>query len=345
MTFRKRSRGEGIQLLALLPVLLIPFFLPADPQSKASKTAAFDQKQFDRAISRRPDVVLIGNSMLNTRVDRAFFDELIQPNRAAYVTEGGTRSAAWYFGLKNFAGPIRPSPKLAIIFYRDFDFARPGKDLEGERLQTARTFMRPEDEETLDEIRKMEGSPPESPLDFYLPDVATARARHRISEWALDVASAGAVKDYDEILQKKLNQLFDFANLRANVFDAGALDNDMADREDPVFSASPARNLLVRYADFAHEKGIRICFYRVKRRPDAQNRVTQTPALRAYTAAFRAWAEANGCEVMDETDDPRLLLSMYHDGDHLGKAAMKDYTRIFFERVRSLLPQQTANQL
>ena len=29
---------------------------------------------------------------------------------------------------------------------------------------------------------------------------------------------------------------------------------------------------------------------------------------------------------------------MYHDGDHLGKAAMVEYTRLFLERVKAVLP-------
>ena len=226
MKFQSRPRSELIQLLLLAGVVLgLPFLLPSGPGPDSIKPVAFDQERYDKAARRHPNVVMIGNSMLNTRVDKPLFNELAQPNSIGYVAEGGTRSTVWYFKLKNFVGPVDPPPKLVFIFYRDYDFTAPWLHLEGERLATARTFMKPDDEEVLTYARKLGGVAPSTSLDFYLPEQMTLDVRKRVGDLAIDIAAFGEGKSGDTELQEQLNNLFEFQNLRADVFDAGAMAN------------------------------------------------------------------------------------------------------------------------
>lgn len=343
LKFLPRCRAELWQLLVLAVLVLVaPLFLPRDPPSESLKPVPFDQERYNKAARRRPDVVMIGNSMLNTRVDKKLFDALAEPNSIAYVAEGGTRSMVWYFNLKNFAAPLEPPPKVVLIFYRDYDFTSPWLHLDGERLDTARTFMKPEDEELLAFARKLGGIAPRTAFDAYLPEQASLEIRDRINDLAIDTGAIGWGRTGDTELQEHLNQLFDFQNLRSDVFDAGAAANDIVPTDTKLFTVDPSKNLLERFNATAKERGIRLVFYRVKRRPNTRNVVEQDSELRAYTAAFRTWAESQGHLLIDETDDPRLLLSMYHDGDHLGKAAMEEYTRMFLERVKFCLPKPPA---
>lgn len=339
MTFSTRSRTELWQLLALVGLtLLLPLVLPADPKQAAGHPVAFDQKRYDRSANKRPNMVMIGNSMLNSRIDKALFNQLIAPNVASFVAEGGTRSAVWWFMLKNFVGPLTTQPKLVFIFYRDYDFTSPGMHLDGEYLRVARTFMKPDDQKTLDQAKKNLGVDTPSALAFYLPDALSQYVRGRISDLAIDIGSAGQGREGDTVLQEKLNKLFEFDNLRPDILDAGGVANDIIPADTKVFSLDAANSFLGLFNDFAHERKIQLIFYRVKRRPDSRNVVIQDAELRAYTAAFREWAESQGHRLIDETEDPRLTLSMYHDGDHLARGAMQEYTRIFVERIRSLLP-------
>lgn len=336
MNFTARSRTELFQLLALVLVTLaIPLAMPADP---VLRTVPFDQEHFDKIARRRPEVVLIGNSMLNTRISKGLFYDLTAPNASYFLAEGGTRSTVWWFMLKNIVGSLKVPPKVVFIFYRDYDFTSPGLRLDGRNLDVARSFMRPEDELLLAEARNtVENTAPW--LDFYVPDQMTLDMRRRLSNLAIDTGAIGQGNDGDSNLQENLNNLFNFDNLRADASDAGAAANDIVPDDSRVFSADPADNFLGLFNDFARQRGIRLVFYRVKRRPDAWNRVTQDADLTAYTKAFREWAESQGHALVDETDDPRLLLSMYHDGDHLARAAMDEYTRMFVDRIRPLLPR------
>ena len=65
---------------------------------------------------------------------------------------------------------------------------------------------------------------------------------------------------------------------------------------------------------------------------------TVPPHLTAYTAAFKAWAEARGHYHLNETDDPGITLEMYQDGDHLKSSFSRAYTDSFISRVKHLLP-------
>lgn len=339
LSFQIRSRVELRQLLMLLlVVLLMPLALPSGPAPESGQPVPFDLDRYRKIARRNPDVMLIGNSMLNTRVDKSLFDRLADPNRVAYLGEGGTRSTAWYFMLKNFAAPLEPPPKVVFLFYRDYDFTAPWLHLEGTRLDTARTFMKPEDEELLNYARKLGGIAPRSVLADYLPEQMTLDVRRRLGNLAVDIGAAGRGRTGDTELQNHLNDLFDFQNLREDVLDEGALLNDIVPGATKQFTVDPAQNLLELFHTLAESRGIKLVFYRVKRRPDERNLVTQDPELVAYTREFAHWASAHGHSLIDETDDPRLTLAMYHDGDHLGRAAMPEYTRIFLERVRAVLP-------
>ncbi len=343
MDFSKRSREEWYQLLLLVVcVALLPLtLLPGRGERKAA-TPVFNQAVAESIKRRGPNVCMLGNSMLDTRVDKPLFNQLGAPNSTSYLADGGTRSTVWYFYLKNVIAPLEPPPQVVFIFYRDYDFTQPWLHLEDERLELARTFMKPEDEAVLAFARKLGGVAPPSAWDFYLPTQLTLDLRKRVSRLAIDAGAVGQGKDGDTLLEAQLNTMFAFQNLRDNVFDAGAAANDLVPADTKRFTADPALNLLTSFHQVAKTRGIRLIFYRVKRRPNEQHEVVQDAELRAYTAAFRAWAETHGHALVDETEDPRLTLDMYRDGDHLAPSAKAAYTRLFLKRVTPYLPRPPA---
>ena len=339
MIFHSRPRSELWQLFLLVIVVAgSALLLPADPKGGPT-SVKFDQERYDQLARKPRDIILIGNSMLNTRLDKRLFDAMARPNSVGYLAEGGTRSFAWFLKLKNFALVLDPPPALVFIFYRDYDFTLPGLKLEGGHLETARTFLKPEDEPLLEFHRTKGMLTAPSALDHYLPDQLTMRLRSRVKDLAADIGAAGSSPGGGTRLQEELNRLFEFQNLRADVFDEGASVNDILSHESKRFTTDPAQTLLGQFNSLAKAQGVRLVFYRVKRRPDAQNTVVQDGDLLAYTGAFRSWAESQGHLLLDETDDPRLTLAMYHDGDHLGKAAKAVFTQLFFERVKFCLPR------
>jgi hypothetical protein len=130
-----------------------------------------------------------------------------------------------------------------------------------------------------------------------------------------------------------VNTLFQLDRLRPfTAADIAQMDESLAD-----FEGRLPRSVLPTMVKLARANGLRLCFVRVKRRPGPDGvRVDQSEALRHYMAALRHWLTQQGQSLIDDSDDPRLTLDMYADGDHVRAAARDRYTEIFNEKVRAL---------
>jgi hypothetical protein len=54
--------------------------------------------------------------------------------------------------------------------------------------------------------------------------------------------------------------------------------------------------------------------------------------LQEYVRQLREYLEANGAYFHDEWGDPELPLSIYSDGDHIGRDAFLHCTELFCRR-------------
>lgn len=339
MNFIRRPKGELIQWLMLMALLVIsPLFLPPEPGEKGYD-APFQTEKLQQLTKATPEVVLIGNSMTDTRVDLEVLDKFIHPYNSAFLVEHGSRSTMWYLLFKNFALNLNPPPKLVVVFFRDYDFTNPALKLTGPKLRELYSFMQPGDEQLVDLASSTQPTtrPQSIFAQKYLSEHLSNDMRRRISEWSMDFATLGQSDGAEKKLQKHLDQVFAFTELRGDVFDAGALDNDLTTNTPAPFTADPTQNLLPHFVELAKKHHIHLCFYRVKRRPDKRSVDNQNSRLTTYINDFREWAESQGCTFIDERPDPRLTLSMYGNGDHLAAPAKPAYTAIFHERIRPLL--------
>ena len=88
----------------------------------------------------------------------------------------------------------------------------------------------------------------------------------------------------------------------------------------------------------AQAKGIRLVFFRVKKRPGADGALAkESPTAPAYQAALRVWLERAGAMLIDETRDADVTVDYYGSGDHVKTAMMKPYTEMFWRKVGPLL--------
>ena len=88
----------------------------------------------------RPDCVLLGDSMLHSRIDPARLNE-IADRRCAVLGYPGTASAVWFLVLKNIIGSLSPPPRWTIIFFRDRQLTRPAMRTEGRYRERLEQFM------------------------------------------------------------------------------------------------------------------------------------------------------------------------------------------------------------
>ncbi len=171
--------------------------------------------------------------------------------------------------------------------------------------------------------------------DFFEPAASVNFIRSKLTNFAYDGASLGA--DEDKV-RTHLDEVFDLDQLRPEITDAGGAESDSVDEKNTRFTADPTQNYLSRFVSEAKSSGAKLIFYRVKRRPAADNQTVQSNTLKNYISDLKRWVESQGCIHIDETDDPKITLEMFRDGDHLHDAVRPAYTDLFLDRIRPYLP-------
>ena len=340
MNFRPRSRRDFLQLMGVcaMPLGAISCFT-VERKDELERPLEFDSERMERLQNDPSEVVLIGNSMVYCRLNTHYLADLLAPLSVELVTEGGTRSLQWFLWFKNYVAEVKPSPKVVFIFYRDYDFGRVDFRVAGTYLDTIRKSMRKGDEKYLwiargqSQIRGPAGWLEET----FGEHPQNTKKRKRVEDAAMDVAAlAGSLPEPE--VRKYVKGAFGMDKLRSDIQDAGASENDNLKGVACQFTADADKNYLTHFDEVAREHGIKLVFYRVRRRPDDSNTVYQAPALADYTRDFRKWIEARGHAWVDETEDEKITLSMFRDGDHLLKESYNQYTEMFVERIRHLLP-------
>jgi hypothetical protein len=121
----KRSISRAICFLIVFvimnPVIAV---LCRDPEDKPKHP--FLKRYRKYMVVYSPEVVLMGNSMLDEAVSRRQF-EYLTGKRTLKLAKGGSASAAWYLTLKNAVFNAPTTPKMVVILFRDLYLTSPKK--------------------------------------------------------------------------------------------------------------------------------------------------------------------------------------------------------------------------
>lgn len=340
-SFQKRPTRELWKLatVCLLPMLVVLTLTIRDQAD--SSTSSFDDELLRRTKQSSAQIVFIGNSMLDTRIDKVAWRKISAPNSSHFLTIPGSRTLAYYCLLKNFASHMKAPPKLVILFYRNYDFHRLDDHIDGIHLTRLRNVMLPEDEPLLNQARgggRGKGLWKDSFVEQWFPEKSAVKMRKRVKELTYDIAALGSSQG-DDALAEEVLQAFEMKNFRLDAAEDGAATEQGLGESPYAFEVTSKNSLLPEFLALSKSLGAKLCFYRVKKRPNESNETPQDKYVREYTAAFKAWAEANGCLHVDETEDPSLTLDMYRDGDHLAPESKAEYGEIFLERMKAHLPR------
>jgi len=289
----------------------------------------------------KPEVVFVGNSMLNTRIDeQAFHAE--SGFHCERVSRSSTASALWYLYLKNIIAPLEVKPKVVIVFFRDYTLTAPAYRTTGIYRPYFESLQR-SPEPVLDQVLWNPDSA--APVGararfahtvraFYGITNQPAFAHGKLTDLAFDLTRFGTGK---AIRRNQMSVRFGLENLRHDLGDDLGTDNMWDNGGDtPAFSASPNASFLPHMLDLAREHGFTLCFYRVKRRCDVDGTRDDDPKLAPYLEDLDQFIHAKGGLFIDESEDP-IPPEWYSDGDHIGTARRPDYTRRFWKKTRPFL--------
>jgi len=324
----------GIAAMVVI-VLGVPTLLGLGPTPRRP----FDEKPLRLMKKEQPRCVLLGDSMLETRIDEKVLNR-VSGERCFVFAQPGSSSATWFLMLKNLVSVQTPPPRTVIILYRNRQLTLPAHRAEGEYRKSMEPYMReaePVLEKLLGSVRKSTGVIEGLVQTAYPVERRRENTQDKVQAWALDLVASS--REYEEI-HNAAKKLFSPRNLRVGNLvdeqkDGGASSLDPDDHE---FSAALDASFLPAMIELAREKGIRLVFYQVKRRPNPDGSAgEESPTGPAYLRALRAYLEKAGAPLFDETREPDVTVDFYGSGDHVAPAMMPRYTELFWQKVGPLV--------
>ena len=122
-------------------MVLLVVGVPALLRLTPSEHGSFHEDRLSLLKRQKPELLLLGDSMLGSRIDENVLNRVSGRNSCVFA-QPGSSSAIWYLILKNFASQPAPPPRVAIIFFRARQLTIPGHRTKGIYRQSMERYMR-----------------------------------------------------------------------------------------------------------------------------------------------------------------------------------------------------------
>ena len=297
----------------------------------------FNPTPLDALNKLQPEFVFIGDSMLETRIDPGLFNEIVSPRKAYFLATGGSASLQWYLKLKNYAAAASQPPRFVFILFRDYDLTNAGFRIRDHYVTDIGHAATVQDYAADGElVRVLSHLSTGWRAQFYslLDQGFDLPRRKRELEGVLkQIAFRLAPTRYPSRhkLEKRMAaKIFVLRNLRVQREPdvTGEVEKSLQD-----FGSNVHVSFVPLMIDIANQKGIRLVFVRVDRRPFSNGTRQQTMALSKYTRDMVAYITANGADFHDLAMDSPVDLAYYGSGDHIAPQYFDEYTRYFVRRL------------
>ncbi|MEZ4885284.1 MAG: hypothetical protein R3E32_11200 [Chitinophagales bacterium] len=321
-------------ILMLLPIVLLSVWMntlkeeviPLEQRGTLSldDPASMKAAQIEELNLEQPSIVLLGNSMLGRGVNHMLLQQLMK-RRISKFAIGGTSSTWWYLVTKNVVVKANPKPKVLVLFFRDHFLTDPNYLLtSATRLLNEYYF---EGEEPLvQELNYNAGSVVYQQLPIY---VKKHLVNKKITE-TLKKTTSKLTHSKSKRLEDALDKSFDETQMIEEIITAQQLEAAKARKQELFdFNDQVNRSYLPHIIQLTQENGIQLILVRTKRRRDVLGQA-QPPELLQYIEDLRAYLKKNKIPLLDYTNDNRLTLKMYAEGDHLSESGMNEFTKNSF---------------
>lgn len=302
-------------------------------------------------MSIQPDIVLIGNSMLETRIDTQHLSDILNGKTIVAMVDGGLASAAWYLRLKNYVAGPDVNPRTVFIFFRDDALTKPKLATGGKKHWELQRLM--VDEEDIYHTVIAHQQNIGDHITHIFGNLYPVQKRSESARELLNRASAGVgdpemllvtfqrgfelygigeldrdryrtqLNAYHE-LKQSVNEVFDRTNFRKmEGFDTAEIGFT------PRFYDVVESSFLPAMIDVAIANEIALVFVRVQKRPLADGTAGMEPTLDRYVEDLNEYLGARGVHMVDMNGHPEIRLEHYLDTDHITPSYVPKYTEIF----------------
>ena len=301
--------------------------------SVVERDPAVDPVLRESFAARRPQTVLLGNSMVGEGVDEQLFAALV-PGQAYKLGLNGAASAAWYLIVKNVICAAEHPPRRVVLFFRDTFLTYPDYRVDGKYWTKVERYAGP-DEELLDRLAYLDGMPWLSyQAARWLPLYGE---REKLRDEIVGTAKFGLPQHLmgrdSTAVEQAIARTFADSNLNQELLTAVQLE---AEDLDPVqdhfdFATRCEKSFLPAIVDLLAAHEIELVMVRLKRRGNLQPAAAgndESVALAAYTRDLAAYLSERGVAWLDYTQEPSLTAEHFGEGDHLNEEGREVFTRL-----------------
>jgi len=324
--------GLASIVATLLSITWLSRRLPREPRAK------YQTLPLRRIQRRKPQVVLIGNSMVETRFDHKLLNQLTAPTRVELIALGGSESAVWYAQLKNYVVASGVPVRRVAIFFRDTEITLPALRTTGPFGSNLDRAI-PKPDPVISKKIKPPSAGPIDDLRNLLKSIApVGRLRQTMSSRSDDlimrVSTPFAASIGLEKKKKIVNRQFRVESLRGDV------DEERAPWDDSrPFPEVVEASFLPDILKLAKDHKIPLTFVRVRRRKMAAGRPDR-PELVTYLREFKRYIKKRGADFLDLAGDDWETIEMYASTDHIDRRYKAKYTRLFVKHHADLFADE-----
>ncbi|MBI5297922.1 MAG: hypothetical protein HY869_20780 [Chloroflexi bacterium] len=332
-----------LRYLALLGTLLLfsSFFLPAFFNGSYPHSAgpSFDRnatRQYLREFEKvRPEVILLGDSILTKGVDLETFQAL--SGKSAYKLDiPGSSSALWYLLVNSNIVEAEPAPQALVILFRDTILTAPTFRTTGPYFDLIDKFASPDDTLVLQRSYLVQLTPMQAALEMYFPPYSyRGDLRDKLDAGLRHVLPRQIGCDRECADDAMTNVLGD---MRAEVVASSIRGAESAIYTPAYldFNAQVDASYLPEIIRLAQKRGIQLIFVRAPTYifPDPAD---EPPALKQYLADMEAYLAARDIPLIDLSQVQGIGLAQFIDPHHMSPEGKAIFTPVFAEAVKTVL--------
>jgi hypothetical protein len=297
-----------------------------------------DMKHLDGIIAQRPQIILLGDSMVEENVDTPALSQTL--GRPVYtISYPGAASAMWYLSVKNNISVSPHKPKALVILFRDTTLTTPEYRVGGNYNEALDTLAGA-DEELLIRLAYLNHM---NPLEKF--------ARQFFPLYEYGFHARDKVESVIRYLPSRLllgcgnrcvgNALLNVFNFRTT---AAPTANDPVAQSENVLYTDRALDFYRQVNDsflpeiirLCRENGIQLILVRGKTISFAN--IPEPAGLRDYILDLEEYLTKNGVRFADLEADSRLDAGDFIDRYHILPEARGAYTQMLAEALTPLLP-------
>jgi len=284
-----------------------------------------------------PDIVIIGDSYLETGIDRDYLSKLTD-KKITKIAIPGSASALWYLLLKNNIVSANHKPTYVIILFRGTMLTTPEFRTTGTYLTKIDEFANADDKLLLELAYISQMSNLERIVDQYLP---LYEYRH-LERLLIDRKLKYPLPKYlfgskTQEVDEALNNVFgnpDIAMLNEIINDAEAY---LYQPEKMDFNSQLRQSFLPEIIRLCQNNGIQLVLVRTKV-VEFPTEEQQPDGLEEYTKSLERYLASNNVMFIDLAFNPRISTNFFYDNLHMNEKGRFAFTEIFAEEINSQLP-------